>query len=480
MRIDDNSLFHSSNTGRLVNISELKSGDVFRAEIMDIKQSEMLLKLLGTDTTLNAKTTKLMGLKIGEFVNFKVTSSNQGHLVLEPILNEQNNVEAEVIHNTIKNNNLPDNNLSNELVKKLFESSMPLVKENMINLYQLIKQNPKLDVDKLMVLLNNNIPITESNIYTLNSIANGNNMLNKEIDVLLNKLVEKDIPETNKYIAEFITNTDYDYKVMDKNLYNKLEKKVDGYVDEIVLFSKDASKSMGVPFEEVTINIFKTIGSIDDENLKNTIIDDISKNIKLFSKVIVNKFKISIQENNLENISNSYKILYEFVSKLSTDMEVDTVGADILNSASKIKQSIEFMNGLLNYDTYIQLPIRRESLKNNPELYILKNNKKARKSLSISALLCLDLVNLGYTEILINKSGNNVSFKFKITIDKTINLISKNVYDLKRSLQEKGINTVSLGYESISEKSNILNVKKLLSNDDKDDEPKIYSFDIRV
>ena len=339
MRIDENSVF-SNKAVKFVNISDLKDGDVFRAEVLDIKQNEMTLKLLGTNSTINAKTAKILGLKIGELVNFKVTSNNNKQLVLEPIINSSDS-----------------------------------------NVYStILKQNKNLDMDKLLILMKNNIPITEDNIENLNSFINQNKHLNFQIE-------------------------------------------------------------------------------------------DILKNLANFSK-----FKINLENNTLTNLNELYKNLYKLVSSLLDDK---TATEKIKDTAIEVKQKLEFTTQILNNDTYLEIPLKFNKNDYNPELYILKNKKHKLATSNITALLCLDLPKLGYTEVLINKNLNNINCKFRLENLGSKETFVRHMNDLKIRLSAMGYNLINVAYENLQEKANILNKGSLLFNDGKD-EGRIRSFDIRV
>ncbi|HAN10374.1 MAG TPA: hypothetical protein DCP90_07155 [Clostridiales bacterium] len=484
MRINDLSLYNNKNH-KLVNISDLKDGDVFRAEVMDIKQNEMVLKLMGADSIISAKTLKILGLKIGEFVNFKVTSNNNNQLMLEPMITSFQNAESEVIQNTIKNFKLPDNNISEDLIKKMFDNSLLLGKESLINFYNLLKENPDLDTKKLFILLKNNISVTEESINNLNSFINQNTHLNNQADELIKSLGSMNNLDITDTLADFILGKGLknNIKINELVANNKeifKSSNVDEFGINIEKLVTSISKSTNVSQNDFMIDLLNYIGKADENFDKSLIKEYIKRNASEILASLSNKLKVDLKNNNLDNITDSYKNIYKLTTSLMDSRSgLKETSENLFNNVSEIRQKIEFMNQILQYDTYLQIPLKLNQNEYMPELYVLKNKKHKQNASNITALLCLDLSKLGYTEVLINKNLNNISCKFRLEDFDSKETFVTYMNDLKLKLSSLGYNLISVSYENLDTKTNIINKSNLLPDEGKED-GKIHSFDIRV
>ncbi|HCC07554.1 MAG TPA: hypothetical protein DEP72_05280 [Clostridiales bacterium] len=484
MRIDENSIYNKKDY-KAVNISDLKDGDVFRAEVLDIKQNETILKLLGTNSVISAKTLKILGLKIGELVNFKVTSNTKNQLILEPVISSTQNPEAEVIQNTIKNFKLPDNNISEGLIKKMFDNSMLLGKESLTNFYSLLKENPSLDTNKLFILLKNNISVTEESIKNLNSFINQNTHLNNQVDGLMKSLASISTTDIADALADFILGTDFkinikydDFVSNNKEIFKSTS--VEVFESNINKLASNISKNTNISQDDFMIDLLNFLGKVDENSDKSLIKEYVKRNTSEVLASLSTKFKVSLKNNNIENIAEVYKNIYKLTSSLlDSTSGFNKVSENILSNASEIKQKIEFMNQILTYDTYLQIPLKLNPNERNPELYVLKNKKHKINASNITALLCLDLSKLGYTEVLINKSLNNISCKFRLEDFDSKETLVKHMNDLKLKLSSLGYNLINIAYENLETKTNIINKNDLLPDEGKEDK-KIHSFDIRV
>lgn len=78
-----------------------------------------------------------------------------------------------------------------------------------------------------------------------------------------------------------------------------------------------------------------------------------------------------------------------------------------------IKSNIDFMNDLNKNMTYFQMPLRFSQSDANGELYVFTNKKAlAQGTDNVSALLHLDMENLGPVDVFVRLNKKNVSTNF--------------------------------------------------------------------
>ncbi|MBO6215590.1 MAG: hypothetical protein J6N76_08715, partial [Lachnospiraceae bacterium] len=96
----------------------------------------------------------------------------------------------------------------------------------------------------------------------------------------------------------------------------------------------------------------------------------------------------------------------------------------VAESASSIRDNVDFLNQVNQMYTYVQLPLRMNGESATGDLYVYQNKKSARDDDgSLSAFLHFDLEHLGSTDISVRMKDRNVSTKFYMEDDISFNLI---------------------------------------------------------
>lgn len=171
----------------------------------------------------------------------------------------------------------------------------------------------------------------------------------------------------------------------------------------------------------------------------------------------------------------------ELTESLATIAKDNTPLAD---SLSNMNNNLDFMNQMNNVYQYIQLPLKLNGSEATGDLYVYTNKKNlANKDGTVSALLHLDMANLGPVDVFASiTQGNNVSTKFYLKDDETIDFISQNIHILNDRLKKRGYNMKSEMVLSGDESSNSENIATgaLAANDARAKAIMKYSFDMRA
>lgn len=119
-----------------------------------------------------------------------------------------------------------------------------------------------------------------------------------------------------------------------------------------------------------------------------------------------------------------------------------------------MNQNLDFMEQMNQMVQYIQLPLKMNGSEATGDLYVYTDKKKlASKEGNVSALLHLDMKNLGPMDVYASITpGNNVFTKFYLSSDDVITLINDNINILNTRLEKRG-------YTMKSELTDIKNVK---------------------
>ena len=111
----------------------------------------------------------------------------------------------------------------------------------------------------------------------------------------------------------------------------------------------------------------------------------------------------------------------------------------VAQSAANLGNNLNFVNQLNQIFTYIQLPLSMNGENTHAELYVYTNKKNlAKQDGNVSALLHLDMENLGPLDVYISMQHHNVTTKFYLASEKIIDFVAKHIHVLEDRLKERG------------------------------------------
>ena len=152
--------------------------------------------------------------------------------------------------------------------------------------------------------------------------------------------------------------------------------------------------------------------------------------------------------------------------------------AKVLKEAANIKTNVEMMNQLQQNHQFVHLPIILNGQDVNSELYIMNNrNSKTSSDERVTALLRLDLRNLGHLDIYVAKTENNVEVTFYVDKDDTQEDLRDNTYQLVNKLITESFNVLGIG---IMMKDKEFDVFEDFINSKDNEESKRFTFDMRA
>lgn len=110
-------------------------------------------------------------------------------------------------------------------------------------------------------------------------------------------------------------------------------------------------------------------------------------------------------------------------------------------SVQNLQNNVDFMNQMNHLFTYIQLPLKMTGNEAHGDLYVYTNKKSlAQKDGNVSALLHLDMENLGPLDVYVTmqKNLNKVSTNFTVKDEAALNLIASHIHILNERLEKRG------------------------------------------
>ena len=141
-----------------------------------------------------------------------------------------------------------------------------------------------------------------------------------------------------------------------------------------------------------------------------------------------------------ENIDNLYQRLGNQAKALAETMN-NTLGAEakLSQSANSLSNNLDFMNQINQMFQYVQLPLQMTGQNVHGDLYVYKNkNKRMSEDGSVSAILHLDMENLGPVDVYVKMIDTKVSTNFYVADTSVLELINDNIHILNDRLEKRG------------------------------------------
>lgn len=108
-------------------------------------------------------------------------------------------------------------------------------------------------------------------------------------------------------------------------------------------------------------------------------------------------------------------------------------------SVSNLNQNLDFLNQINHMFSYVQLPLRFQEGRAQGDLYVYANKKNlASKDGPITALLHLDMQNLGQVDVYVSMLMEKVSTKFTVRDDEMLDFLEAHMDLLTSRLEKRG------------------------------------------
>lgn len=175
--------------------------------------------------------------------------------------------------------------------------------------------------------------------------------------------------------------------------------------------------------------------------------------LKLLQEQIQDKWTINPEEVGKDGaVKNLYHRLFETSEKLAkvfsnlgqggtaeSAANTSTAMTQLSSQVSQMQNNLEFMNQMNQLQTYVQLPIRFQGKNRNGDLYVYTNKKSlAKKDGNVTALLHLDMENLGTMDVFVAMQQNRVKTNFYLEDADTIDFLAENIHILDERLAARG------------------------------------------
>lgn len=180
-----------------------------------------------------------------------------------------------------------------------------------------------------------------------------------------------------------------------------------------------------------------------------------------------------------DNVDKLYERLNLQLSKLNEALAtVGKTDTPLAKSVTNLQNNMDFMNQLNHMFSYVQLPLKMSAGDAHGDLYVYTNKRSlAKKDGNVSALLHLDMENLGPVDVYVAMQNKNVKTHFYLPDEEMLNFIEKHLFMLDERLAKRGYSMSAVTSVKNQEKSVVeemldagSGLKKLTQ----------YSFDVRA
>lgn len=415
-----------------------------------------------------------------------------------------------------------------ELIKILVQNNLPITKENLEDIIKSTKIFKDFPIEKALFLIENNIKPTINIGNQIDNYISKDTALSKQIENLFSDISFLDsenlsfekifnntsfenlsksiINDTNNLKMQFINHfKNGDFKNL-TNILNNITKNtedtsnllkqiLDININEDLLIHSNKLENLKQIFSNdtnlnnITDNVIKNnISNLNDTLDKQSfnILQKEILNILKSNPKISNKFKDIL--NNFDNFQNKLKFFdfknsstedlnefFEEIAHISKNINENMANMgenkidNIINNLDNLNKNIDFMNNMKN-NIFLQIPLNINNFSTTAELFVFSNKKnknKSSKNNSGSALLSLNLLNLGKLEVYINKINNDISCQFRLENDNTKNIVKNNIQLLNNYLKNKNLTLKDVSFKDLDESFTLISqnkTKDVLSN----------------
>lgn len=162
---------------------------------------------------------------------------------------------------------------------------------------------------------------------------------------------------------------------------------------------------------------------------------------KLLKEQILKNWCIKPEEGlDAEKVDRVYRQMKHQLSGLENILqEYGAEKSSAMKSVLNMSRNIDFIEQINQMYTYVQLPLKMEQRQANGELYVFTNKRSlAKKEGAVSALLHLDMENLGPVDVYVAMQENRVTTRFQVQDDAMLTFLNDHMHILTERLSKKG------------------------------------------
>lgn len=451
-------------------LQNMLAGDTFTGQVLSVKDNQVSL-MLSNGASLMAVLSDHVQIQSGQTVTFIVEENQDQRISIKPMaVNEQ---QAYMINKALEGAGLPLTKDNISIVKELLSLNMPVNADTINQMIHEATAFPDTDYHTIANLLRLEIPVTSKNIMQFQAYSHFENNLSQSLrnieDGIFHQLVqvfdgqsgtENGLNMMNELIQSMYDNNGAEIKSMPMSeLFNEAQlSALTNELSELIHGTQNPNQAESGSVMEQLLSQLKD-GMLTSKDFVTHLLNANEmklQNPKGFQEIIHgDALKTALHQMMNETMKltpdavraqNAIPEYYERVRKKLeiADRIIEENGGnpEIQKELNNVKANIDFMNDLNKNMTFFQMPIKFSESEGNGELYVF-TNKKAMKHQTddISALLHLDMENLGSMDVYVKLSNKNVSTNFCLESEEMLDFIYSHVDELDARLSALGYAT---------------------------------------
>ncbi len=515
-------------------IRALAPGQVLSGQIMEKSGEELklLVNFQGSDLEIQARLEQNMALSMGRNILFQV-KNNGSSLSLSPLF-ENMGMEANA-QKAVEMASLPVNDTTMQLTGQLMREGMPIDREALQNFYHEVTAFADAEIMDIIDLHKLGLPVNTENLEQMASYKNMTHQLmgsindlsaqlpqllqdmagqglDQEIGRLLEALLlgEEGAPEAGETAAQDTEANALQNPAESQDTQQGQVKIVIAEETGEILQPKGEGKegaqslqdgiktqenaSEGQPGREITgreqaeqpaqakgsFILLRQVAQALSEG-RSLPFKELAKSPefqKQLQEYVKQELSLRPQDTSREKLGEVYNRLSRQLGALSEALgsagqENSMMGKTVQN----LNQNLNFLNQLNDMYSYVQLPLKMTNQDTHGELYVYANrHKKAVREGEVSALLHLDMANLGPMDIYVQLKDNKVGTRFYLPDEEMLDFIADHIDLLNSRLEKRGYH-VNCAFQTRELKEENTVMQELIEEQSNRPMSADYSFD---
>ena len=469
-------------------LQSLVPGQTIQGEIVGKNGNEVLIRLL-EDMVISARIDQSIHLEPGKSMTFEV-KNNGLTLMLSPLFT---NVAADVnVLKALDMAGLPVNNTSVSMTEQMMKAGLPVNRAALQQVYREINAFPDGEIADVVNLHKLQMPVNQANMGQMESYRNLTYRLTSAMDTVLELMpqaVEGMIEEGDFRAAANVYRELFSaMREGEKLPYSVMSSDDTGVRDisaEGIISRKDTlADSVGqkTVTSDIAEQFLRTLDKLDMDTETGQAYAgqirafaageaDVTELFEMAEKwlqtaetsgrgmaaihelfgqkglkeIVVSQLKNlwtirpeEVQEP--EKVSELYRRIDRQLNSLSKALEMGgQTESGAYRAVSAMSQNIDFLQQLNQMYAYVQLPLQLQQGRAHGDLYVYANRKGfASTDGQVSALLHLDMEQLGPLDIYVTLHNSKVNTKFYVQDDEMLDFLSEHMDLLTERLKKRG------------------------------------------
>ncbi len=435
---------------------------LIKGTVLDLRQNTVLLRLTNGET-LNARTETSLPLSIGDTAEFFIAGKD-GKVVTLKLTGNENIEDAQVqktVHKALDAAGIAHTEKAETVTRELMQHSQPINEANIRRFMTLSSKNPQIPVRDLVLMDIAKIPVTRENVRIYKDFGNSEPVaefaasvseLSEEIAALPDSTQKDEFVKELKSIIKAMTGTDVSEPVSEEL---EVSIKQTSSPSEVSVEKKPSDLPSGDAVSQKTESVENT--PIAEKNATETFPEKPSdgqfsahsdtpapekalrKALHMPPKDFGDGDKVKKLYTKLEEASQRLRALEEKVLKQSEGNAKEDTSKNVVSShTARLSSTLKFMDSINNIFPYVQLPVKLREENARGDLYVYEKKRAFKSGDTVSALLHLDLDNLGETDILIKLTGQNATVTISASSEASKEVFESEIPDLTKALTAKG------------------------------------------